>query len=154
MYAASALNTDRLEIARRYADPNTWHIQPRFERAARWYHRIADAHTAGAEVWLLTWLPGQGTELHDHGGSAGAFIVVSGELTEYTVSGGREHGQIYRHGEGHRFGEHYVHRVVNGGSTPAISVHAYAPALRTMTRYAIDNGTLRAIAIDAAGVQW
>ena len=27
---------------------------------------------ARAQVWLLSWLPGQGTALHDHGGSAGA----------------------------------------------------------------------------------
>src|SRR3954447_27009918 len=37
---------------------------------------------AGAQVWLLSWLPGQGTDLHDHGPSAGAFAVARGMLTE------------------------------------------------------------------------
>src|SRR3954470_19150848 len=31
------------------------------------------ADLADAQVWLLTWLPDQGTPLHDHGTSAGAF---------------------------------------------------------------------------------
>src|SRR3712207_8332217 len=37
---------------------------------------------ARAQVWLLSWLPGQGTGLHDHGGSAGALAVVRGTLSE------------------------------------------------------------------------
>ena len=37
------------------------------------------------EAWLLTWLPGQSTGLHDHGGSAGAFTVLSGVVEESTL---------------------------------------------------------------------
>ena len=44
---------------------------------------------AGAQVWLLSWLPDQGTPLHDHGTSAGAFAVVRGTLTERVVAAGR-----------------------------------------------------------------
>jgi hypothetical protein len=81
---AADLRLDHLALAARYAaTPEQWPVAPRFNPADRWYHRlaVADDH----EVWLLTWLPGQGTELHDHGGSAGAFHVVSGTLTEDTV---------------------------------------------------------------------
>ncbi len=45
------------------------------------------ADLAGAQVWLLSWLPEQGTPLHDHGTSAGAFTVVRGTLTERVVAG-------------------------------------------------------------------
>jgi len=78
---------DYLAIAARYAaSPEQWPVAPRFNPVDRWYHRlaVADDH----EVWLLTWLPGQGTDLHDHGGSAGAFLVSGGTLTEETVTAG------------------------------------------------------------------
>ena len=66
------------------AGPTTGASAPRFDPLQRWYHRLAA--TDEYEVWLLTWLPGQGTDLHDHGGSAGALAVVSGEVTEYTLA--------------------------------------------------------------------
>ena len=47
------------------------------------------ADLAEAQVWLLSWLPEQGTPLHDHGTSAGAFTVVRGTLTERVVAAGR-----------------------------------------------------------------
>ena len=31
----------------------------------------------------MSWLPGQVTDLHDHGAASGAFTIVSGELTEH-----------------------------------------------------------------------
>src|SRR3954453_6322351 len=40
------------------------------------------------QIWLLSWLPGQGTPLHDHGDSAGAFAVARGTLTEKVVAAG------------------------------------------------------------------
>ncbi|MGK5680464.1 cysteine dioxygenase [Actinoplanes sp. URMC 104] len=76
---------DHLAIAARFAAaPEQWPVAPRFNPVDRWYHRlhVADDY----EVWLLTWLPGQGTEWHDHGGSAGAFHVFGGTLTEDTVA--------------------------------------------------------------------
>src|ERR671921_2220324 len=106
-----ALHLDLLSLARRYAaEPDEWAFAPRFDPTQRWYARLAvtDDH----EVWLLTWLPGQGTDLHDHGGSAGAFTVVSGEVTEEIV--GRD-GSLtranYAIGDGHAFGPHHVHRI-------------------------------------------
>lgn len=83
---------DHLAIAGRYAAaPEQWPVAPRFNPIDRWYHRlaVADDH----EVWLLTWLPGQGTDLHDHGGSAGAFLVFDGTLTEETVTTDSRPGQ-------------------------------------------------------------
>jgi predicted metal-dependent enzyme (double-stranded beta helix superfamily) len=94
---------------------------------------------------LLTWLPSQGTELHDHGGSAGAFIVVAGELTELLP---RTHanGAVSLVARRRRsmsttaFGPQHVHDVVNRGRQPAVSVHAYSPPLRAMRFYEVAGG--------------
>ena len=145
--------TDLLAVARRYAaDPASWPEPPRFDPIERWYRRIVG--TDGYEVWLLSWLPGQGTDLHDHGGSSGAFVVVSGALTEETVAGGRLRPVRLDPGHGRRFGARHVHRVGNRGDRPAVSVHAYAPALRWMTRYHLDDGRLRVAEVAEAGVAW
>jgi hypothetical protein len=34
------------------------------------------------EVWVIGWTTGQNVRMHDHGSSAGAFVVTEGELTE------------------------------------------------------------------------
>ncbi|MEU7866285.1 cysteine dioxygenase family protein [Dactylosporangium sp. NPDC049140] len=145
--------TDLLSIAQTYAaEPDEWPFAPRFDPAQRWYGRLAVA--GDHEVWLLTWLPGQGTDLHDHGGSAGAFTVVSGELVEQTVSGGELSAAAYGPGDGHRFGAHFVHRMVNAGDQPAVTVHVYGPALTAMTRYHLHDGRLSVESVTKAGADW
>lgn len=149
---------DHLAIAVRYAaDPDQWPVAPRFNPVDRWYHRLAAE--PDHEVWLLTWLPGQHTDLHDHGGSAGAFHVYSGTLTEDTVTEGgdgapRITGRELGEGAGRRFGSRHIHRITNRSSAPAISLHVYGPALTSMTRYRIGAGGLDVAAIERAGVQW
>jgi quercetin dioxygenase-like cupin family protein len=146
---ATATPTDLLAHARRLAaDPAHWPSTLHFDTADRWYTRLADA--GGHEAWLLTWLPGQGTGWHDHGGSAGAFLVVSGRLREDTVGGSR----TLATGTGRRFGSQHVHRVVNDGALPAISLHVYSPALTSMTRYDMVGGCLVELATERAGADW
>lgn len=141
--------TDLLAHARRLAaDPARWPATLHFDTADRWYTRLADA--GGHEAWLLTWLPGQPVCWHDHGGSAGAFLVVSGQLREDTT-GGSQHLST---GTGRRFGAQHVHQVVNDGALPAISLHVYSPALTSMTRYELVDGTLRPLAVERAGADW
>jgi predicted metal-dependent enzyme (double-stranded beta helix superfamily) len=147
---------DHLAIATHSAAaPHLWPVAPRFNPSTRWYHRLAEEPEY--EVWLLTWLPGQGTDLHDHGGSAGAFHVMSGSLVEDTVIPGsparitaRELGE----GAGRRFGGRHIHRITNRSNRPAISVHVYGPALTTMTRYRIGAEGLDVVTVEKAGVQW
>src|SRR5580698_6525136 len=38
------------------------------------------------EAWVIGWPPGGTIELHDHGDSAGAVVVVDGELVETLVA--------------------------------------------------------------------
>jgi predicted metal-dependent enzyme (double-stranded beta helix superfamily) len=151
------VRTDHLATAVRYAaDPESWPVAPRFNPRERWYHRLA--HEPDHEVWLLTWLPGQGTDLHDHGGSAGAFQVVAGELVEDTVAevSGVPRITVRSLGEGmgHRFGTRHIHRITNRSTRPAISLHVYGPALTTMTRYRIGATGLGVVTVEKAGVQW
>jgi predicted metal-dependent enzyme (double-stranded beta helix superfamily) len=152
------VRTDHLAVARRYAaDPAGWPVAPRFEAGQRWYTRLADL--PDHEVWLLTWLPGQGTDLHDHGGSAGALHVVEGDLVEDIVAapGPGTFRMTVRHltaGLGHGFGRRYVHRLTNRSTRPAVSIHVYGPALTTMTRYQLTPTGLRTLAVERAGVQW
>jgi mannose-6-phosphate isomerase-like protein (cupin superfamily) len=146
---------DHLATAQRYAArPDDWPLAPRFNPLQRWYHRLAAE--PDQEVWLLSWLPGQSTDLHDHGGSAGAFVVVSGTLTEHTVAAGapRLVGADLGAGEGRSFGPRHIHQITNTGVRPAVSLHVYGPALREMTRYRIEDGRLVVTAVDRACADW
>ena len=79
-------------VRRLAASPADWLTRVRLNPEGRWYERIHldDSH----EVWVISWLPGQATGFHDHGGSAGAFAVVWGTLVERRVVGARTTGQI------------------------------------------------------------
>lgn len=110
-------------------------------------------------MWLLSWLPGQGTPLHDHGASAGAFLVVRGALTERVVAARRyrpvrESTAQPTGGRARRFGPHHVHQVTNTGDEPAVSVHVYAPRLTEMGTYAVRGGRLVRTGTERAGADW
>ncbi|UVS81193.1 cysteine dioxygenase family protein [Actinokineospora sp. UTMC 2448] len=77
--------------------------------------------TLDQEVWLLSWLPGQATDLHDHGWASGAFTVVTGTLTERVGAG--EHALAA--GQSRVFGPGYAHQVRNDSADPAVSIHVY-----------------------------
>jgi hypothetical protein len=148
----SSAGAEPLTVAHRAADPESWPVAVRFDPIDRWYARIAA--TVEQEVWLLTWLPGQETDLHDHGGSGGGFVVASGALTEETVVGGQLRTAVLDVGNGRQFGARYVHRVGNRGDQPAVSVHVYRPELRRITRYRLEGGQLRVADVVEAGVAW
>lgn len=130
-------------IARRIAaSPALWAGLIRFDPWQRWYHRFAagDRH----EVWLLSWLPGQDTGFHDHGGSAGAFAVARGSLRERIAPGGRPgpFGDALEPGTVRSFGPRYLHDVRNDSARAAVSVHVYSPPLTGMRRYRLTAGGL------------
>ena len=112
------------------ADRSQWEHLVRYDAASRWYHRLRTG--PGYEVWLLSWVPGQGSGLHDHGGSSGVLTVLDGALTERTDRGTRALGS----GAQRVFAPGYVHEVVNDSLEPAVSLHVYYPGLTDMPMHA------------------
>jgi hypothetical protein len=107
----------------------------RFASPQRWWARLA--LTEEVELWLLSWLPGQGTAAHDHGGASGAFTVLLGELAEtYRYPSGPIHNQLHVAGSALGFGAGRAHLVQNLGPGKAASVHAYSPPLVPTREYA------------------
>jgi len=162
--SASRISVDLADRARRLARQRTlWHGRVDFDPITRYYARLLadDDH----EAWLLTWLPGQGTPWHDHGGSAGSFVVLQGVLTE-EVAGYRSAedlgdvrrvpgpGSLLSPGDQRTFGTRHLHRVTNAGSDPAVSLHVYAPKLTSMTNYRSNDGVLEVDEQEQVGVDW
>lgn len=112
-----------------------WRDLLRYDPDERFSTRIAVA--AGEEVWLMGWLPGQQTDLHDHARSTGAFTVVSGGLVETVARGTATQLNVLSAGQSRVFGPGYVHQVRNDGPDPAISIHVYRSG-RAMRPYHFD----------------
>ena len=143
------------EVRRLAASPGLWMSRVRLSAEGRWYERI---HIDGnCEVWLISWLPGQATGFHDHGGSAGSFCVVWGTLEEHragtsarlqpVTAGSVAAGQV------RSFGPEFVHDVRNTSQAVAVSVHAYSPPLVQMTRYDLTARGLTVLDTESAA-QW
>lgn len=140
-----------IDFARLFADEVVAGQYPfvEYDPDERWHQRIY--RDRRVDVWLISWLPTQGTALHDHGGSSGAFTVIDGELTE-TVVAGRESAPrssvelTRRAGDSVGFGAQYIHDVRNVAGHAAVSVHAYSPPLAAMTYYDLQSGELSTIA--------
>src|SRR5690349_14507437 len=65
-----------IEFTRFYADEVANGMYPYidYDPDQRWHQRIY--RDRRVDIWLISWLPTQGTQLHDHGGSSGAFSVL------------------------------------------------------------------------------
>ncbi|OLR91654.1 cysteine dioxygenase [Actinokineospora bangkokensis] len=101
----------------------------------RWWARIA--LTDEVELWLLSWLPGQGTAPHDHGGASGSFAVLEGEVAEtYRYPSSPIRHRRHTAGSAIGFGAGRAHEVRNVGTAPAATVHAYSPPLVPTREYA------------------
>lgn len=116
----------------------------------RWYARIHG--DADLDIWLISWVPGHATELHDHGASQGALTVLAGSLHEHRFDAGELKTRRLDAGDQAAFPLGWVHDVVwaAGPDTPGpepagptLSVHAYSPPLTEMSYYRLTGaGTL------------
>ena len=145
------------EVRRLTDAPADWVARVRLDPEGRWYEQIRVDDSC--ELWLISWLPGQSTGFHDHGGANGAFGVVWGELDEHMVARGSvgpagSVGSAVRAvaaGQVRSFGAHHVHDVRNSSAgSVAVSVHAYSPPLSAMTRYDLAPGGLVPIRTEGA----
>jgi predicted metal-dependent enzyme (double-stranded beta helix superfamily) len=150
-----------IEVLTRLAGQRVlWEPLIKFDPVSRHYARLAAEREF--EAWLLTWVPGQGTDWHDHGGSAGAFLTVRGTLTEQQavvcpdappriVPGSRD----LPVGALRPFGTKHLHKVTNNALEPAVSLHVYAPALVEMNAYqVVDGDQLRLTESQLVGRNW
>jgi mannose-6-phosphate isomerase-like protein (cupin superfamily) len=101
----------------------------------RWWMSLHVANNFDLRV--LSWERDQESNWHDHGGSSGAYVVMSGSLREWfrAVDDSSVTERIVVPGQSLSFGPSHVHDVAYGSGTPAISVHAYSPPLSALTFY-------------------
>jgi Cysteine dioxygenase type I len=116
----------------------------------RWFVRLRGDDEV--DIWLISWVPGHATELHDHGGSLGALTLLSGSLDEFRWDGAQLRGRRLDAGDQAGFPLGWVHDVVwapieaahSATPGPTLSVHAYSPPLTVMSYYEITgHHTLR-----------
>jgi hypothetical protein len=118
----------------------------------RWYCRLE--HNETYEVWLLGWNQTQSTDFHNHGGSSGAVVVVSGTLVESRpgLIDGNISNRMVSKGDQFSFGPEVVHNVENADLGPSLSIHVYSPPLSSMTYFDVSEDGLVAretVAVDS-----
>jgi Cysteine dioxygenase type I len=120
--------------------PHLWRPHVHHEQDRRIYRQLY--REPDLDVWLICWDARQETGLHDHDRSAGAVRVVTGTLLEDFFAAGGD-GSIGLRTVSHpadasfSFDASYIHDVRHDGGEPAVSIHAYAPALWRMGYYAV-----------------
>lgn len=124
-------------IVTRFASSEGWIDKVRLQADQRWFQRLY--HGPDHDIWVISWMPGQSTGFHDHGGSSGAFVVAAGTLEEHRPG---EHIRVVHPGTARAFGPDYAHDVRNVSLAPAISIHAYSPPLSDMNEYDLDGSQL------------
>ncbi len=116
------------------ADPEAWEPLARHDpdqRGAALLRRDGEV-----EVWVLSWLPGQDTGYHDHGGSTAAIYVTQGEIREERLSfAAPPRGQTLAVDSTGVVPALHIHRVHHVGTVPSVSIHAYSPPLAEVGVY-------------------
>ncbi len=97
------------------------------------------------DVWLILWMPGQGTGYHDHAISGVGIAGAEGVAVEkqMTLPSGSLDVEI-RKGVTREGPAGYIHSVAHAEGTPAITIHSYSPPLLEVGQYRVDDdGVLR-----------
>jgi hypothetical protein len=140
---ASRRIIDPVEIATRLAPGIHW-PEARFSGQRSW--RLA-ALTPDFDAWVIAWPSGSQVDLHDHGRSSGAVVVLEGALVETTPQrndSGRLEMERHelRKGMTQRLGPGHIHDVSNEADAITLSLHVYHPPLVTMTNYDLGDNQL------------
>lgn len=133
------LNVDELEkLVRDIAnDPTIWEPLVVEDRERRRYRLLLEDDRI--DVWVLSWMPGQGTGFHDHDHSGVGLICTRGEVLERQMllpTGASDvimSPGVSRQGVGG-----YIHSVAHHSGEPAVTIHAYSPPLVHVGQYRAD----------------
>jgi predicted metal-dependent enzyme (double-stranded beta helix superfamily) len=132
------------ELVRRiYEREDLWRPLIVVDRERRRYELLYEDERI--DIWVLSWMPGQGTGFHDHDISDVGVMCAQGELDEGLLAIGCEvppvrlRAGVSRNGPGG-----YIHSVTHVSGEPAVSLHAYSPPLICVGQYRADgDGRLR-----------
>lgn len=135
-----ALKQEQLsDLVRAIADkPELWQPLVVVDDSRRRYRLLYEDDRI--DVWVLSWMPGQGTGFHDHDHSEVALMCVQGTILEKQMllpSGASKvemtPGTVRTGGAG------YIHAVNHLEGEPAVSLHAYSPPLIHVGQYVVDE---------------
>lgn len=143
------LDLDQLEqLVRTIADdPTLWEPLVVVDPDRRRYRLLHE--DARIDVWVLSWMPGQGTGFHDHDISGVGLACARGSVVEKQlrlpsgVSTVEMTPGVSRQG-----GPGYIHSVAHAGGEPAITIHAYSPPLERVGQYRVDEAGVLTRAIE------
>jgi len=111
----------------------SFHGRARFRDGDEYNRELVHA-APGYEIWLLSWLPGQVTPIHDHGGAVTVTTVLSGTVLEerFERAGDRDaldvrptSATLREIGDIDPIDPVRIHRVRPIGS--AVTLHLYVP---------------------------
>ena len=90
-------------------------------------------------TWLIHWGETADTGFHDHDLSGGAVHVIRGRVREERLRlGGAPEAREFGPGETFSIEASEIHRVLQAGDEPALTVHAYSPPLVRMGAYVVE----------------
>lgn len=92
------------------------------------------------DVWVIMWMPGQGTGYHDHSISGVGVAGAEGMAIEkqMVLPNGSWDIEV-RPGVTREGPAGYIHSVSHGEGTPAITIHSYSPPLMEVGQYRVDE---------------
>ena len=91
------------------------------------------------DIWVLCWMPGQGTGFHDHDVSDVGIAIARGMVVErqLRLPTGATALEL-RPGSTRQGPAGYIHSVAHGEGAPAVSIHCYSPPLMKVGQYRVD----------------
>jgi predicted metal-dependent enzyme (double-stranded beta helix superfamily) len=125
------------------AEPSLWRPLVRHELSGRGHEQLyLDAYVG---VWVISWMPGHDTGLHDHEWSNGGVAVAEGTILEERARWGMPpHRVEAKAGDTFCLTDTEIHRMANISDAPAVTIHAYSPPIDRMGLYAVgDDGSFR-----------
>lgn len=92
------------------------------------------------DIWVLSWMPGQGTGYHDHDLSGVGLCGAQGSVVEkqLMLPAGASSVEMTP-GVSRRGGAGYIHSVAYGSGDPAVTIHCYSPPLVRVGQYRVDD---------------